>query len=539
MSKLLRLVLSLFTMAVLNIGRAQQGPPGTAVNPLKDSTREIHLIRSDVLLFKKKDSNDLQILVGNVMLFQGKTYFQGDSVSLNKKLNTIEAFGNIHINDGDSVHIYGQYLIYYGNTKTASVKKKVRLTDGKATLTTEALDYDLNSKIGTYHNGGKVVNATSTLTSEEGYYYADTRDAYFKKNVKLVDPQYTMATDTLLYNANSQIATFVAPTTINDGKSIIHTSSGYYDLAKGLADFGSRPVIEDSTQYITADHIVFDKVSGKGHAEGKFFYRDTAQGVTVLSEVGDINRNEKTFLATVKPVMIIKQDNDSLYVTGDTLYSGIYRDSLSKVNKELVRDTVIGIDSMKANSADSIRFFQAFHHVRIFSDSMQAVGDSMFYSFKDSVFRLYKDPVMWARGSQLSGDTIYLFTKNKKPDRVEVFENAFAISRSNNEFFNQVKGNSIIGYFLDGEINYIRARGSAESLYYLQDEDSAYTGANYARADLINMYLEKRELKKITWVNEVEGGFYPVRMVPQERKIFRNFKWQEERRPKTRLELFE
>ncbi len=190
-------------------------------------------------------------------------------------------------------------------------------------------------------------------------------------------------------------------------------------------------------------------------------------------------------------------------------------------------------------SADSIRFFQAFHHVRIFSDSMQAVGDSMFYSFRDSVFRLYKDPVMWARGSQLSGDTIYLFTKNKKPDRVEVFENAFAISKSNNEFFNQVKGNSIFGYFPDGEINYIRARGSAESLYYLQDEDSAYTGANYARADLINMYLEKRELKKITWVNEVEGGFYPVRMVPQERKIFRNFKWQEDRRPKTRLELFE
>jgi lipopolysaccharide export system protein LptA len=539
MSKFLRLVLSILTISVLNVGRAQQVPPGAAANPARDSTREIHLIRSDVLLFKKKDSNDLQILVGNVMLFQGKTFFQGDSVSLNNKLNTIEAFGNIHINDGDSVHIYGQYLIYYGNTKTASVKKNVKLTDGKATLTTEALDYDLNSKIGTYRNGGKVVNATSTLTSEEGYYYADTRDAYFKKNVKLVDPQYTMATDTLLYNANSQIATFVAPTTINDGKSIIRTSSGYYDLAKGLADFGSRPVIEDSTQYITADHIVFDKITGKGHAEGKFFYRDTTQGVTVLSEVGDINRNEKTFLATVKPVMIIRQDNDSLYVTGDTLYSGIYRDSLRKLNKELVRDTVIGIDSMKANASDSIRFFQAFHHVRIFSDSMQAVGDSMFYSFRDSVFRLYKDPVMWSRGSQLSGDTIYLFTKNKKPDRVEVFENAFAISKSNNEFFNQVKGNSIFGYFQDGEINYIRARGSAESLYYLQDEDSAYTGANYARADLINMYLEKRELKKITWVNEVEGGFYPVRMVPQERKIFRNFKWQEDRRPKTRLELFE
>src|SRR6185436_17718540 len=49
-------------------------------------------------------------------------------------------------------------------------------------------------------------------------------------------------------------------------------------------------------------------------------------------------------------------------------------------------------ESSKTDSTD--RYFEAFYHVRIFSDSVQAVADSMFYSFKDSVFRLYKNPVV-------------------------------------------------------------------------------------------------------------------------------------------------
>ncbi|MBX3256054.1 MAG: LPS export ABC transporter periplasmic protein LptC [Chitinophagaceae bacterium] len=645
MNIFIRIVLSVIFFCIAHIVTAQQKPPvpgAPGVPPPKDSTREIHLIRSDVLrLEKKDDSTEFQILVGNARLRQGNTYFKGDSIVMNKQKNIIEVFGNIHINDADSVNVYSQYLIYYGNPKLANLKKAVKLTDGKATLTTEDLEYDLNTKTGSYLNNGKIVTNSSTLTSKEGYYYADTRDAYFKTGVKLIDPEYTMATDTLLYNVDSKMATFVSPTTINDGKSIIRTSDGYYDMDKGQANFGQRPVIQDSTQRITAETIFFDKKTGDGSAKGNFVYADTAQGVTVMAEEGIFNRDKKTFMATVKPVMIIKQDNDSLFITGDILYSGIKSDTLYKKDstaealadagpstpnagilktgdklpenmlpgkrslpgakrknvdaadssgniaklpqslekdsaaallssppavtdslqvtltadsllnipgrdsiaiakrEELKPDTITQMKPPEIEKIDSVRFFRAYHHVKIFSDSMQAVCDSMYFSGIDSIFRLFTDPVVWAKESQITGDTIFLHTKNKKPQRVEVWENAFSISKSNDEYFNQLKGNVINGYFVEGDIEHIRAKGSAESLYYLQDDDSAYTGANYAQADLINLYLAKRELQKITWINEVTGGFYPVREVPEEKKRFRNFKWQETRRPKTRLELFE
>ncbi|MBW7893337.1 MAG: LPS export ABC transporter periplasmic protein LptC, partial [Chitinophagaceae bacterium] len=226
----MRFLLCVFFVLAGQLVWAQQ-KPGSITDSLpsavNDSVREVHLIRSDLLRFEKRDSTELQILTGNAELRQENTFFSGDSIVLNKRDNVLEVFGNIHINDSDSINVDSQYLIYYGNTRIAYLKKNVKLTDGKATLTTDELEYNLNTKRGNYKTGGKIVTSTTTLTSREGFYYADTKDAFFKRNVRLKDPEYTMTTDSLQYNVDMQLATFIAPTTINDGKSIIKTSDGY------------------------------------------------------------------------------------------------------------------------------------------------------------------------------------------------------------------------------------------------------------------------------------------------------------------------
>ena len=536
--KILKLIfLFCFSMASLGYGQEIPIPTRQAVT---DTGRLVRIIKADKFSLVKIDSaTEKYILVGNVLLQQGNTLFSCDSAIKDDKLNIIEAFGNIHINDADSVHTYSQYLKFLGDTKIATLRKKVKLTDGKGVLTTEELDYDLNAKIGTYSNGGKVVNGESVLTSKEGFYYADTKEVYFRENVKLVDPEYTMATDTLLYNIDQEMATFVAATTINDGKTTIRTRSGFYDLKNGTAQFGKRPVIDDSTQQIIADDIQYDKKSGNGVATGTVIYRDTAQGTTILAGLTEFNSSTKQVLATQKPVMILKQNNDSIYISGDTLVSVLIADTLFAKNDSLaVTDTLKGTQVKSTGATDSIRFFQAFHHVRIFSDSLQGVCDSLSYSGKDSVFRFYKDPIIWSRDSQISGDTIYLLTRQKKVEQVLVFENAFSINKTPESFFNQIKGNRLNGVFKDGNIDYIRAKGNAESVYYLMDDDSAYLGMNYARADAISMYFVEKELKKVTWVIGVEGTTYPFRQIPEDKKELRNFKWQENRRPKTKYELF-
>ena len=64
------------------------------------------------------------------------------------------------------------------------------------------------------------------------------------------------------------------------------------------------------------------------------------------------------------------------------------------------------------------KYFEAYHHVKIYSDSLQGKADSLFYSLSDSTIRLISDPIIWANDNQITGDTLYLFVKNKKPEQL-------------------------------------------------------------------------------------------------------------------------
>ncbi|MGZ8551552.1 MAG: OstA-like protein, partial [Chitinophagaceae bacterium] len=433
---------------------------------------------------------------------------------------------------------------------------------------------------------------------------------------------------------------------------IIKTREGFYNQQTGKAEFGSRPEILDGKTSIRANRVAFDDSTGVYQAEGNAIIIDTAQGTTIIGGLIYQNRKTEAVLATQKPLMIIKQENDSIYITADTLFSArltdkfgraslmidtikatkdsviskkdtaqniladslltqrpadttaiknlaanekdsalrIAKDSLLlrrpmdklakrdslvidasretrlvKLNAKdsaqniatdtllsrklpgrmegrdsLVVDTIKGRKALAINEKDSTnRYFEAYRNVRIFSDSLQSVCDSMFYSFRDSIFRLYQDPVVWAQKSQITGDTILLFTKNKKPDKVEAFENSFLVNRLEDDVYNQIKSARMDGWFVDGNIDSVRAKAFAECIYYIQDDDSAYTGINQSQCDIIDIYFENKELDKVVFRSAVTGTLWPIRQKSPQEMQLPGFRWLEERRPKTKYEMFE
>ena len=515
--------------------------PVTTTTSADDTLVTVEILESRKLEIRKlNDSTTLQIMAGKVRLKQGTTLFYCDSCVMNSNTNTFEAWGNVHIDD-DTSDVYANHLRYLTKKRLAYLDGNVRLTDGKGLLTTPSLEYDVSTKIGIYRNGGKVVNGKTVLTSKEGYYYTDLKDVYFKQNVVLTDPKYNLKTDSLLYNTDLGIARFIAETVIKDTSGrVIQTKDGYYNLKTGQAEFGRNPVIKDGAVTITGDRFATNDSTGIQQVIGNAVIRDTAQGTTILA--GEIFRNTKTdaILATKKPLMIIKQDADSIYITADTLFSARLTDLHGKKDT-LVKDTVQGVKVVTAaNSKDSTnRYFEAYRNVRIFSDSMQAVSDSLFYSFKDSTFRLYYDPIVWARESQVTGDTLHLFTKNKKAERFEVIDNSFMVNRMDPEVYNQVKSSRMDGYFKDGTIDSVRAKGYAECIYFLQDEDSAYSGINESKCDIIDIYFQKEELYKVVFRSAVTGTLWPIRQKSPSEMRLEGFRWLESRRPKTKYELFE
>ena len=533
-------ILLLFILAGIP-ARAQQQVVINA-SSASDTIRTINIVQGKNLRQKTLDSTVLETIAGDVIIKEGLTTFYCDSAALNRKTNILEAYGNIHINDNDSIHTYAQSLRYVGAERIAYLKKNVRLTDKKGTLYTDDLEYNLRTGIATYKNGGRIVNGKTELTSLEGVYIAETKDVYFKKNVHLKDPDRDIWTDSLLYNIKTNIATFISKTRIigKDG-SVIDTRSGTYNLATGEAIFFDRTSFSDSTHSGIADKIAYDKNTGTLQMEGNAKLVDSANQVTVIGNQIFVDTKKNSFLATRKPVMIFYRDGDSTYVAADTLFSGLRKyDSLER-RVITHTDTLNTSMAVNTNSKDtSIRYFLAFHHVRIFNDSLQAVSDSLHYSTVDSTFKLFGEPVVWNNQSQVTGDTIYMYTENQKAKRFYVFNNGMIINKSNDAMYNQIAGRTLNGYFVNGVIDYVRIKGSpAESIYYPQDDDSAFIGMNRSSGDVIDIYFVNKELNKVKFINSVDGTLYPLRQIPAELKQLKGFKWLDRRRPKNKLELFE
>ena len=695
-----RIILIIFLLQVSFVSYSQvTTPPADTSKNVKanaDTVKEFQIIRGPSMRSIYIDSTTtMQTIAGGAIVKQGTTLFDADSIAINPTTHEAEAFGNVHINQGDSVQTYAQYLKYIGTDKTAYLKSNVKLVDKKATLFTQALDYNLQTGIGNYHNGGKVINGNTTITSNDGTYYADTKDIYFKNNVVVIQPKNHVTTDSLLYNMLSQNYNLNGNSYIKSPEAEIYTTQGNYDFKSDNAIFTSRTTVKDSSGRVyVANNMAMDNKSGNAQMEGNALVRDSAGGYIVLANQIFLNKKTNSFLATRKPVLIIKQKNDSIYVAADTIFSGYStavkneqfvmkkdsaaydslhmqnradstlkadtlhgkqpliklserdsalhlahvidsldanhnnqrqkisrtkenlidsliikasRDSLKidslnakssaaigdslkaialrkysskidssqlKKNRNEVKeipltDTVkpakatmdsVSIDSLrnitvnpirnpdstrnsnkdKLNKSDSSRYFLAFHHVRIFSDSLQSVCDSLFFSTKDSVFRLYYDPIIWSGRSQITGDTNFLYTKNKKPEHLYAFDKSIIINKTTQGFYNQIAGKTINGYFINGAIDYMRVKGSqAESIYYAQDKDSAYLGMNRATGDVIDLYFKKDDLKKVLFVNDIKGKFYPMKDIPEDQKYLKDFIWLNDKRPKTKLELFE
>jgi lipopolysaccharide export system protein LptA len=592
MNAKLFLLLAITFVCRLAVSGQGQPPSKNATQP-QDTLRPVHILNANVYEFRTIDTaTQLQILRGMVKIRQEGTYFEADSVIYNEKTQLLEAYGRVFLRDSTGTTLNAGKLIYDGVAKKASFSNNVRLSDGNGTLYTPQMDYDLVTKTGIYTQGGKTINGTTTLTSQRGIYYADSRDVFFSGNVNMTDPNMSLKTDSLLYNTETQIATFVAETTIKNKSSTIVTSEGYYDMRQKQARFGNRIRMEDSTSVLIADNFYFDEASGNGEATGNVQFKDTAQGVLLFANKTVFNRNENRFKATEKPVLVVVQEGDSIYIAADTIYSAYIREIDSSrwtapvlktpstdgttnntAATQFITNTIdstdqnqdkitsggnpVKMDTTKISETKrtdqqktlalpskdypgTLRFIQAWHNVRIYSDSVQAVSDSLFYATTDSIFQLYHNPIAWSKNSQATGDTLFIYTENKKPKRIAIFENACLGEEIDKEhfFYNQVKARIINSYFLNGEIHRVEANGSAESIYFAQDEDSAFVGMNRTEADKIRMRFDGQAAERISFIRAVKGITYPIRQLPEDQKTLTDFKWQGAKRPRNKYELF-
>jgi len=500
------------------------------------------------LQYVQTDTGAINKLIGNVVLKQGENMMYCDSAYFNLDKNTVEAFGNVRVIQPGS-EATSDYMRYLGNNKLAFMKGNVMLTDGQSNLWSEEVEYNTATKIGIYKQGGTVQNETTTLSSNAGVYDMRSKNARFTGEVYVTDPEYNVISDDLGYNTESKVVVFYSPSVVTSDSSVLRTSSGTYDSKNKVAHFTSRSSVLNKEQYIESDTLDYNRVSGIGIARGNVIAIDTAQKTTLYSGRSDYNEKQKTMLASIKPVLKQMNGSDSLFIRADTLYSAPVprqRDSI-KITRTVgkgknARQIVEYIaDTTDADTSDP-RYFIGYHHVKIFSDSMQGVCDSISYSQVDSVIRMMIDPVAWSRTSQITGDTILMYMDSSELRRIYVPNNAFMISESGPpraQLWDQVQGKTLTGNLKNNTITDMLVRPEAQAIYYAKDDNGAYIGVNDATSERMRILFKDQAIYRIIFETDVKQKMTPLDQADLPNMKLSRYQWHINRRPKSLAELFE
>ena len=480
-------------------------------------TTKVIMEHTDVQSFDQAIDPERQVLTGNVIFRHDSSFMYCDSAYLFESSNSLEAFGAVRMEQGDTLFVFGEYLFYDGNTRLAKIRHNVRMESIQSdssivTLFTDSLNYDRVEEIGYYLEGGMIVDEENELTSLYGQYSPTTKIAVFNDDVRLENPNFTLTSDSLRYHTETKIATIISPSVIESDSATIYTSNGWYNTEDDTSLLLDRSQVVSGDRILIGDTITYDRNMGIGEAFGNIFLHDTLEKVILTGQYGYYDERTEFAFATDSARCIEFSQGDTLYIRADTFQ-------------------MFTIDS-------TAREIKAYHNVRFYRIDIQGVCDSMQFNTKDSVLCMYTDPVLWNEHYQLYGDTILIFMNDSTVEYVHVIQRSFAIEALDSTYYNQLKGNDLKAYFEGKEMRLIDISGNAETIYYPFEDDGTKIGLFTLQCSYLSIWLKENKIDKIKGLPSPQGVLTPIPDLQPDQKLLRGFYWYDYLRPLDKDDIF-
>ena len=535
------------------------------------------VIYSDLLNYN--GDTKLAILTNNVRLIDKDAILTTPVLTYNMSTKVGTYNGGGKIVNGKNV-LTSKNGYYFESTRDAYFRYNVVLTTPDALIKTDTLRYNANSKIAFFYGPTNIYGQDDTLYTENGTYNTANDQARFGKKNLYTQGSKSMKGDSLFYDRKAGYGRAIGNITFIDTveKAELRGGIGLYRKSDESILVTKNPYIviiteSDSSKvdsiWYTADTL-FSKVVYT--RDIKPYKKDELKSDTELSapdsvasakppgappliaadgllsstnsEVQDSSKKVEPTVPNKKvlPPPEVKAKALSAYAVPDSSKSKLVIKPSAVTRNAAVQDTTKSVKSVKQDSISPDtarnRIVIAYRNAKIFKSDLQARADSMYFSYSDSTVRCYFNPILWAQGSQLTGDTIYLQLKNKKLNNMLLQHNSFIVNSEDKDSinFNQIKGKVITGYFRDNKLNQLFVDGNAESVYYVKD-DSAYVGLNHQVSSRIKMNFSDGKLRGINFIRAVQASTKPMDKLTEEDKILKGFIWKPKDRPKSKEEI--
>lgn len=287
--------------------------------PRTRSTTRIRIDNADLISNNEDLAPGVQRLTGNVRFYHGNTLMTCDQAEFDRGRNTFFASGNVFVNEGDTLTLRSDRMLYTGDDQLIKSYGNVELVHKTTTLRTDTLDYDRRAQQAYYFDGGVITDDKNTLESQIGVYRTADDLADFYLDVHAWDPDYNLYSDTLRYYTRTKVIVVQGPTYIYGDKNRIYTELGQYDTRSGISDFYRGNRISYGRRTLLADTLHYDRPGGYARATSRVEIQDSVQRAAVYGDFAEYFERQDSVIFPRNPKAVQLLDRDTLYSRADTM----------------------------------------------------------------------------------------------------------------------------------------------------------------------------------------------------------------------------
>jgi lipopolysaccharide export system protein LptA len=514
-------------------------------------------VRSEIL---KYDGNTkIAILEKNVRLKDHGSVLTAPTMTFEVD-NEIGHFYNNGKLVSDSTVLTSVSGTNYQKNGYAVFKENVVLVNPDYTMYADSMKYFTESKMVYFIAKTIIISDGDTIITSDGYFDTKNSKAYLKgRSIIKNGSANTLQSDIIDYDKSTGIGIAtgnVVSMNTDENATLLSNHLYYVDSIKYTKATEDPLMIQTDgkdTLYLSADTLInysipladFEKsfqldtiipIDSNSLDSLKINQLDTLNSIDSLSEnlkysIENTVTKTDSILSielTLKSdtLLEIKALSDSLQNTfvSDSL---IPQDSLTEIN-----------DTSIVAKDDSVKVFYGYRNVKLIRGNLSGICDSIYFNSRDSIFKLYYNPILWMDSAQMKADSIYIFMKDKKAERVELYQNAIIISQNDTGVYNQIGGKKITGWLKNDKINHVLVEENAECVYFLKNDSNQYIGGNLAKSAMINItFNDSSEIQRIKLEISPEAKFTPIQKIDFKSYRLDNFNWYFSYKPKSKWDV--
>ncbi|MEJ5306261.1 MAG: OstA-like protein [Ignavibacteria bacterium] len=411
-----------------------------------------------------------------------------------------------------------------------------------------------NERVRILFGNVQLIHEDIRIFCDKGIQYLQSNKAELEGNIKIIQGNQVLTTQKGFYFGNTKTAFGTKGITLYDGKITLKADSGEYFFDQKKAIFKGRVILYDDTTELKANILTYYTEEERAIAIGNV--QVTQFENKIYSDTLDYFRKRRFSIARGNVIAFSTKDNLKIYsdylendenkkytyVTGNPILIQIDTTSENKIDT-----LVISAEKMESYRDTSDIFF-AIDSVKIWRNELSAVCDYAVYNKSEGKITTSTpnnfQPLFWYSENFSYGDSVEIFVDENKIKFVNIYENAFLISKDTvmENRFNQMNGNFIQLRFATDELSEknklkeVFIVGNALSIYFLYDENEP-SGLNKSSSDSALIVIEENKVTEVKLFGSPEGEYHPEEKIAGKEKEFllSGFKWIENRPKKENL----